>query len=249
LRFVVLRSLTGSDGKKSYVVRFPTIMPENQEQLRVLTSNVRGDPGSGAPATPDVAAVPSGEPNGREALARKVSHARDVFVTSDNNGQYFCLEQDKFDALLASDSIAKVYRRGRSGEVYGVSLMLPFKLRRATGNFNTKLTESITIAGALSERWRVSDSLNYHLHLPVLTAGLTTLDLEMGTAPAAMAGNKQVLGLTASVGAVLELGNYQIGLMMGVDRAPGEDGKGWIYNDKVWYSFAFGYSFLNSASK
>ncbi len=36
-------------------------------------------------------------------------------------------------------------------------------------------------------------------------------------------------------------------LVRGIDRAPGEDGKGSIYNDKIGYSFAIGHSFLNSA--
>ena len=51
------------------------------------------------------------------------------------------------------------------------------------------------------------------------------------------------------LGAVLELTNFQLGFVMRVDRAPGEDETGWIYNDKIWHSFAIGYSFLNSATR
>ncbi len=248
LHFVVLRPLSDAAGKH-YVIRFPTIKPESPEQLRALANNVRNDPADrGAPVPPTSAGPPDGQ-NRQSTLADTVAHTRETFITSEDNGKYFCLEQDKFDALLASNVIGKVYRRGRTGEVYGLSLMLPFKLRPATGGFNTKLTEAITIAGGFSERWRISNSRDYHADFPVVTAGLTTLDLEMGTAPSAMTSNKQLLGLTVSLGAVLELANFQLGFMMGIDRAPGEDGKGWIYNDKIWYSFAIGYSFLNSATQ
>jgi len=248
LHFVVLRPLSDATGKH-YVIRFPTIKPESPDQLRALANNIRNDPADrSAPAILPSAGPADGQTQ-QPTPPDKVARTRETFITSEDNGKYFCLEQDKFDVLLASNVIGKVYRRGRTGEVYGLSLMLPFKLRRATGGFNTSLTESITIAGVLSERWRISNKRDYHADFPVVTAGLTTLDLAMGTAPSAMTGSKQLLGLTVSLGAVLELANFQLGFMMGVDRAPGEDGKGWIYNDKIWYSFAIGYSFLNSATQ
>lgn len=97
-------------------------------------------------------------------------------------------------------------------------------------------------------RWRISHTLNYHLVAPLVTAGVGTLTIAQGTAPSAMSGAKTVLGLTASVGAIVELSeSFQLGFAMGIDRAPGDDGDGWIYNDRIWYSFAVGYTFLTKS--
>ena len=160
--------------------------------------------------------------------------------------RYFCLDKAVFDRLRTAGTLTKRYLLGHTGEVYGLSLVLPFKLRRATAGFNTQLTQSLTIAGVFGERWRISGTRDYHLDFPVVHAGLTTLELEQGRAPAANSGNKQTLGLTAGIGAVIELDSFQIGLMAGFDRAQGDDGKGWVYNDKVWYSFSIGYAFLSN---
>ncbi|HEX8113190.1 MAG TPA: hypothetical protein VF516_35915 [Kofleriaceae bacterium] len=162
---------------------------------------------------------------------------------------YFCIDRIDFNHLLNAGSIIKIYDKWHSDMVYGLSLVLPFKLRPATAGFNTALTESLTLGGVLGARWRISRFLDYHVDFPVVTAGLSTLDIEQGRAPSTMDGGKQVLGFTASVGAVLELTDFQLGLMVGVDHAPGDQGQGWVYNDKVWYSFSIGYTFLKNPAK
>lgn len=64
-----------------------------------------------------------------------------------------------------------------------------------------------------------------------------------------MDGNAQSMGITASTGVILELNDFQLGMMVGVDRATGDAGRGWVYNGKIWYAFGLGYSFLKNSPR
>jgi hypothetical protein len=253
LRFAVLRTLPERDPDpatcptcpkqpKQQLLKFQSIIDESEDQVETLYNTMPSQA-----RYKDKPPSPNGE--SRTARADRIKPiVQSAFITSQSNGQYFCLDKEIFDALSTEDSIVKAYRLGYTGAVYGLSLALPFKLRRATAGFNTELTEGIAIDGVLGVRWRISDTHDYHVDFPVVNAGLTTLEIEQGRAPSAMTGNKRILGLTASAGVVLELSNFQIELMAGVDRAPGDEGRGWVYNDKVWYSFGFGYAFLKNST-
>lgn len=172
------------------------------------------------------------------------------WLTSDQNEKVFCVPKATFDDLSASNGVTKVYYVGATDYTYGLNVIVPFKLRRAIAKQNTQLDTGLTLGGMFGQRWRLSHTQNYHLVAPIITVGTATVTIRQGTAPSAMNGEKQALALTASLGAVLELGDtFQIGFMMGFDRVPGDDGKGWIYNDKIWYSFAVGVTLLGSGSK
>jgi hypothetical protein len=173
---------------------------------------------------------------------------QDIDVEDPPYERYYCLDKNTFDTMLKAETLAKRYRRGSAGQVYRLNLALPFKLRRAIPGFNTTLDQGIQIAGSFGWRWRISDTRDYHVDFPVVSAGLTTLNIDMGTAPAAHDSNTHTLGVTASSGVVLELSDFQLGIMMGVDRATGDTGKDWRYNGKLWYSFSVGYSFLKNDS-
>ena len=54
------------------------------------------------------------------------------------------------------------------------------------------------------------------------------------------------LGLTWSLGALLDINGFNIGLMLGKDYAPGVAGNDWIYNEELWFSLGFG---INLTSK
>jgi hypothetical protein len=164
-------------------------------------------------------------------------------------GQYLCFDKDTFDEQFAENAIIKKYIYGSSGPVYGLNLTLPIKIRPAIAGFNTSLSQNIEIGGVLGWRWRLSQTLDSHIDFPVVGIALANLEIEKGRAPAAMDGNVQSMGITASTGVILELKDFQLGFMVGTDRATGDAGRGWVYNGKLWYAFGLGYSFLKNSPK
>lgn len=57
--------------------------------------------------------------------------------------------------------------------------------------------------------------------------------------------NSNQLSFTYGYGVVYQFEKLQIGLIKGKDFIGGAQGKNWAYNNKAWYSFAIGFSFLN----
>jgi len=168
------------------------------------------------------------------------------FVNSADNDKYYWLRQDELDNLVAEKTIVKSYKLTIK-PAYGASVSLPFKLRPKTNDQNTKLTPDITLGGYLGIRWRISRKEPFYVTAPIVTLGLSTLPISNetdGTVPDK--GDGMVLGTTVSTGAVFQLNDFQFGFLMGWDHATGELGKTWIYNDKPWYSFSIGFSFLGN---
>ncbi|MCE7926311.1 MAG: hypothetical protein DYG98_24975 [Haliscomenobacteraceae bacterium CHB4] len=55
-------------------------------------------------------------------------------------------------------------------------------------------------------------------------------------------------GITWSTGFIFQFDKFNIGFLLGKDYASGI-GDQWIYQDKMWYSFAIGYSFTKPDEK
>lgn len=173
-------------------------------------------------------------------------NSKDVQPGQLRQDKYYCLDKSTLDAMVNSGEIARKYDRGYKDLVYGLNLTLPLKLRPAIHGFNTTVDKDIQLGGFLGARWRISDSSDYYVDLPVVSIGLTTLSLAKGTVPGAMDTSKETMGVSASTGIVVELSDFQLGIMMGVDRATGDAGRDWRYNGKTWYSFGLGYTFVKS---
>jgi hypothetical protein len=89
---------------------------------------------------------------------------------------------------------------------------------------------------------------------PVLTLELSTLAINDNTIntttnSTTKNGDGLVLGITGSVGVVFQFDDFQVGLAAGMDRAAGELGKDWIYNNKGWVSFSIGFNFFGNKTK
>jgi hypothetical protein len=152
------------------------------------------------------------------------------FVNSADNDKFFWIRKDELDNYMTDGFITKSYKTPNTNIAYGANISLPFKLRTETNGQNIKITPDLTLGGYLGMKWRISQTNNNP------------------TSP--NKGDGTVLGITGSTGLVFQLSDFQFGLMLGWDRAAGEIGKDWIYNNKTWYSFSIGYSFLgNNADK
>jgi hypothetical protein len=168
------------------------------------------------------------------------------FVNSADNEQYYWIRQDELDNLVTDKTVKKSYKL-TINPAYGASVSLPFKLRPKTEGQNTRLTPDITLGGYLGIRWRISRKDPFYVTAPMVTLGLSTLPISNetdGSVPDK--GDGMVLGTTVSTGAVFQLKDFQFGFLMGWDHATGELGKTWLYNNKRWFSFSIGYSFLGN---
>lgn len=176
------------------------------------------------------------------------------YIDKDDNGRSFWMREDIFNKLVEDKSIKKRYRAPYVSFSYGASLSLPFKMRPETKEQHMKITPEFTLGGYAGPRLRLSHYSDLFLTLPVVTLGVTTIGInDNNTIKEVSSPDKDnddglVLGRTFSLGAVLQYEHFQMGFIMGWDKASGEIGKKWIYNDNPWYSFSIGFSFFNAST-
>ena len=171
------------------------------------------------------------------------------FVNSADNQNYFWIRQDELANLLEDKTIIKSYRFTHN-ITYGANVSLPFKLRPKVNGQNIRITPDISLTGYLGLTHRISRKDHFYLTIPIVTLGLATLpisDETDGSVPDK--GDGMVLGITTSTGLVFQLRDFQLGFLIGWDKAAGELGKSWIYNGKTWYSFSIGFTFLGNNKK
>lgn len=170
-----------------------------------------------------------------------------TFINSDDNEKYFWILKAELDSLKKNKFITLSYRTPNTHLTYGASVSLPFKLRTKTAGQNIKITPDITLGGYIGAKFRISQTKKYYLNAPVVTLGLTTLSINDGNNPSNTSkGDGLVMGITTSTGLIADFDGFQFGLMLGWDWAGGELGKNWIYNDRIWYSFSIGVTFLGT---
>jgi len=232
LRFRIVKKETEpTDNSTFYVIQFLRIKPESDETVILNVTGVGAD-----------------RKTTRQVISTLKGSA--IFINSDDNNKYFWLRKDELDNYLADDFITKSYKVPNINVAYGANISLPFKLRPETNNQNIKITPDLTLGGYLGMKFRISRTKPYYLNAPVVTLGLATLTInDNSNTSTPSKGDGTVLGITRSTGLIFQLDGFQFGFIAGRDRAAGEIGKDWIYNDKTWYSFSIGYSFLGNNSE
>ncbi len=170
-----------------------------------------------------------------------------IFINSDDNDKLFWLKKEELDSYITKGFIFKSYKIPSATVSYGANISLPFKLRSKTDGQNIKITPDLTLGGYLGVKWRLVHTKPYYVTAPVISLGVATLSInDNNTSTLPNKGDGAVLGITGSTGLVFQLDKFQFGLILGWDRAAGEIGKDWIYNNKTWYSFSIGYTFLGN---
>ena len=132
----------------------------------------------------------------------------------------------------------------RGAQVSGGQLTLPFKIRRTQEHSTFRLTTDVTLGGYVGYTRRLSEKREFYLTIP-LTAGLTFINLNDNntTLDLSSSDTEVVPGLTWSVGVILQMDKYNMGLLFGKDYA-GNVGNQWEYHGKLWWSFGIGFVFL-----
>jgi hypothetical protein len=147
------------------------------------------------------------------------------------------------DSTTAPDA-SETHWLWRNAHVTGGQLTLPFKIRKSPENRTFRLTTDVTLGGYVGYTRKIAAKKNCYLTVP-LTAGLTFINLnDSNTTLGRESADAEVVpGLTWSSGLILQLEQYNIGLMFGKDYAS-EVGNQWAYHGKMWWSFGIGFVFL-----
>jgi hypothetical protein len=181
--------------------------------------------------------------------------ANTTYINSEDNDKHFAIAKQDFDRAVADGLIEKQYSTltfGWNGVTFGTSLKLPFKLRpRLTlsdgTHRNRAISSDISLGAHVGLRTRISHVSPYYAGL-VFTVGLALLPISADETKNgdATTGTTTVPGLTAAGGVIIELGNFQLGVLAGKDYASGPQGASWLYNNQWWYSVAVGFAFVGN---
>ena len=186
------------------------------------------------------------------------------------NGKVLIIEKDKFDKLdkvTLYDTRWTLCKIGKNSKWYNLMrykscvipkgknyilttglLNVPFKLRPAQDSLNFKMSTDVTIGPYIGITKRLSKTNNYYVTLPA-TLGLSFVNLSNNTTSNQQNNDIDVIpGFTWSSGLIFTFDKFSIGYVLGQDYASGI-GKDWVYQGKLWHSFAIGYSFLNQEKK
>lgn len=177
------------------------------------------------------------------------------FIGFPDNGRLFWMYEEEFDKNLSEKLIVRRYRAPHYSFSYGTNFSIPFKMRPDTGDEPMRITPEFSLGGYVGLRARLSHYHDFFLTIPVVTLGVTTIGIndnnviKESLSPQEETDDGLVLGRTFSIGTVLEYEGFQVGFVAGWDKAGGDIGKRWIYNDRLWYSFSIGFSFLGGSTE
>jgi hypothetical protein len=125
-----------------------------------------------------------------------------------------------------------IYFREWTSLAHG-TLIVPFKLRTKDGQLTGDATLGYYVGKVL--KFRDLDLI------PLISAGITPITVSIDSE-----NTETKLGVTAALGVVLKhSGNFQVGIVSGIDHLGGSAGDEFEYENDFWVSFMVGYSFAN----
>ncbi len=167
------------------------------------------------------------------------------------NGKKLAMKKEDFEKLKLAGKVEDVYsvKWKYSTDICSGFMSVPFKLRPAQDSVNFDITTDVTLGAYVGVRKRISKKRNNFVIVPV-TLGLSYINVGNNqTSTVNTEGSTGVVpGWSWSTGLVLDLNSFNVGFVLGQDYASGV-GDHWLYNKKIWYSFAIGYSFFNNKDK
>jgi len=159
-----------------------------------------------------------------------------------------CKSADSTAATGASTPVVTGPKFLQGLRVTGGQLTIPFKIRPKAEHGTFRLTTDVTLGAFVGLTKKLSETKEHYLTIP-LTAGLTFININDNNTSMEFAATDDpetgvVPGLSWSSGILLQLDQYNLGLIFGKDYAS-EVGDQWLYHRKMWWSFGLGFSFTN----
>ena len=177
---------------------------------------------------------------------RKINYQK-KYINIDDQDKLFAIKTSDFNSLIENGYIRKRYRQNYH-IAYGATFTIPFKIRPEVNEENIRITPELTLGGFIGGRVRINKYKDHFLFLPVITAGATTININQDTV-SSEEDDGLVLARTLSLGTILELDKFQVGIVAGWDRPGGEIAKDWIYRDRLWYSLSIGFDFFSRSAE
>lgn len=162
----------------------------------------------------------------------------------DINGKTLMIEKSTFDKLSKITLFDVRMNVAKNYKITTGLLTIPFKIRPYQDSLNFKMTTDVTIGPYIGITKRISKRSNNYLTIPA-TLGLSFINISSGNTINQNPNSDidVIPGFTWSSGLIIQFNKFSIGYVFGQDYASGV-GNDWVYQGKMWHSFAIGYSFL-----
>ena len=133
-------------------------------------------------------------------------------------------------------SITSKYKFLEQLQVTGGQLTIPFKIRPKAEHGTFRLTTDVTLGAFIGLTKKISEKREHYLTIP-MTAGLTFININNNNTSLEFASSDGgetdiVPGLSWSSGILLQLDQYNLGIIFGKDYAS-QVGDQWLYHRKL----------------
>jgi len=161
------------------------------------------------------------------------------------NGLRIAIRKSEFDLAKKTTYYAIKFNKIKNYTLSSGLMTIPFKLRPKIDTTPFTLTTDVTLGAYLGISKRLSPYRRYYITIPV-TLGLSYINIKDNNTyhESQESIDAVVPGVTWSTGIIFQISDFNLGFVLGADYASGT-GSNWIYNKKIWYSFAIGYNFLS----
>lgn len=170
------------------------------------------------------------------------------YINSEDNGKRFFIKTNELSRFLEDGNIEQQFKKWSPKLVTGATISTPFKFRPKVGDKNYIFSPELSLGPFIGANFRMDKKLPIFLNL-ILSAGINSININDNVQLDEDEKDGLALGFYTSVGAVVQINDFQVGALYGYDFVSGEMGKNWLYNEKPWFSFSIGFNFLSSINK
>lgn len=177
----------------------------------------------------------------------KLKDSRDYINSSDNNKRFF-IKTSELSKYLDDGNIEQQFKKWSPKLITGATISTPFKFRPKIDGKNYIFTPELSLGPYIGANFRMDKKLPISLNT-IVSAGVNSININDNVQVDEDSKDGLALGFYTSIGAVIQINDFQIGALYGFDFVSGEMGKNWLYNEKPWFSFSIGFNFLSNINK
>lgn len=170
------------------------------------------------------------------------------YINSSDNGKRFFIKTTELSKFLEDGNIEQQFKRWTPKLITGATIATPFKFRPKIRDKNYIFTPELSLGPFIGANFRMDKRLPIFFNA-IASAGINSINIQDNVQIEKDGKDGLALGFYGSIGAVIQVNDFQIGALYGYDFVSGEMGKNWLYNEKPWFSFSIGFNFLSSVNK
>lgn len=170
------------------------------------------------------------------------------YINSGDIGKRFFIKTSDLSLYLEDGNIEQQFKIWKGKIITGATLSTPFKFRPKIDGKNYIFTPELSLGPFVGCNFRIDKNQSIFLN-GVLSAGINSININDDVQVDEQSKDGLALGFYGSVGVVVQIDDFQVGVLYGHDLVSGEMGDNWIYNEKPWLSFSIGFNFLSNVNK